>query len=107
VATKRRERRADLRRGVDRETFLAAVEAELAGWDALLDRAEAKASSTTGLAHERAEKTIVELRRLRLECADMLADLRSETGVLWRDARSHVLAALDDLERRADAAFRD
>ena len=104
-----RERLADLRRrvdrgGDDRETVVDVVEEGLADLDAVIFRAEADAWRMTGRADERAEQTIVELRQLRIAFVDLLADVRSESGVLWRDARSHALAALDDLERKADAA---
>ena len=87
----------------DRQTFTNAVEAELRGWDAYLDRMQAKAATQTALARERAERAVGELRQRRIAVAESLADLRAATEDAWQGARSRVLAALGELEQRADA----
>jgi hypothetical protein len=87
----------------DRETFTEAVEAELHGWDAYLDRMQAKAAAKSPPAREREELAVSDLRQRRIAVAESVAAVRSATGETWRNAKSRVLDALADLEQRADA----
>jgi hypothetical protein len=90
----------------DRRQFTAAVEAELDGWDRCIERMQAIAATRTGAARERAEQVIADLRRRRIAAAESLAGVRAATGEEWRGAKKRVLAALDELTRKADAAWR-
>ncbi|MGZ8695273.1 MAG: sll1863 family stress response protein [Gaiellaceae bacterium] len=88
----------------DRKQFVAAVDAELADWDALMERMQANAAAKAGAAREESEKVIADLRRRRLAIGESLAGVRAAVGDTWRDGKKRVLAALDELKRKADAA---
>jgi hypothetical protein len=90
----------------DRDTFAAAVEAELNGWDAYLDRKQAKAAARTAPARERAESAVGDLRQRRIAVAESLADVRSAPADAWPNAKSSILGALGELRQQADA-YRD
>ena len=90
----------------DRTQFVEAVETELDGWDGFTERMQAKAATRTGAARERAEYEIADLRRRRIAVAESLAGVRATGGEGWRDAKKRVLAALDELKRKSDAAWR-
>jgi hypothetical protein len=96
------EHRLDAELADDARSFAQAVEAELDGWDAWLDRLQAKAAAKTGAARTRAEETIADLRRRRLAVAESLAGVRAAVGDTWRDAKKRVVAGLDELKRKAD-----
>jgi uncharacterized membrane protein HdeD (DUF308 family) len=49
------------------------------------------------------EKTIAAIRRNRTAAAARLAEVRAARDDGWHEARTRALAALDDIERRADA----
>lgn len=86
------------------EQFNDALEAELHRWDAYLDRMQAKAAAQPGAARERAEAAIADLRQRRVSIGKSHSDAGTAGGG-WRDARARVLAELDDLKTRADAAW--
>jgi hypothetical protein len=88
----------------DRNQFVEAVEAELDDWDAFMDRMQANAAAKAGAAREASEKLIADLRRRRLAIGESLAGVRAAVGDTWRDGKKRVLAALDELKRKADAA---
>lgn len=84
--------------------FTGALEAEMQRWDAYLDRMQVKAAAKTGDARERAEASIADLRdhRVSIEARASAAVAASDEG--WRDARSHVVAELGELQTKADTA---
>jgi hypothetical protein len=63
---------------------------------------QAKAAAKSGDARERAEAAIADLRQLRVSIGRTIADV----GEQWQDAKTRVLAQLDELKSRADAARR-
>jgi DNA anti-recombination protein RmuC len=91
----------------DRAEFFDAVDAALDSWDAYLERRLASVASASGDARKRAESAIADLRQRRVAVAERLADVRTETGAGWRDAKPRALDGLDELKRKADAAFRN
>ncbi len=98
------EHRLDAEIADDRKQFVEAVEAELDDWDAFMERMQANAAAKTGAAREESEKVIADLRRRRLAIGESLAGVRAAVGDTWRDRKKRVLAALDELKRKADAA---
>ena len=89
------------------EQFAGAVEAELHRWDSYLARMQAKAAAKSGAGRERAETVIADLRQQRLSIGKSLSDVGRAAGEDWHDAKTRVLAELDDLKSNADAAWRD
>jgi hypothetical protein len=89
------------------DQFTAAIEAELQRWDAYLARMQTKAAAKSGAARERAEAAIADLRQRRVSIKKSLADVGTAAGDGWRDAKARVLAELDELKSKADAARRD
>jgi hypothetical protein len=88
----------------DRKQFVDAVEAELDDWEAFMERMQTHAAAKTGAAREESERVIADLRRRRLAIGESLAGVRAAVGDTWRDGKKRVLAALDELKRKADAA---
>jgi hypothetical protein len=89
------------------DQFTDALGAELRRWDTYLDRMQAKAAATSGAARERAEAEIAELRQRRVSIGKSLSHVRTAAAGGWRDAKTRVLAELDDLKNEADAARQD
>ena len=89
------------------EQFNDALQAELHRWDAYLDRMQAKAAAKSGAERERAEAAIADLRQLRVSIGKSLSDIGTAAGDDWRGAKARLLAELDDLKRKADAAWQD
>ena len=89
------------------EQFKDALQAELHRWDAYLDRMQAKAAAKSGAARERAEAAIADLRQRRVSIGKSLSDVGTAAGNGWRAAQTRVLAELDDLKSKADAAWRE
>ena len=87
--------------------FTGAIDAELHRWDAYLDRMQAKAAAKSGAARERAEAAIADLRQRRVSIGKSLSDAGTAAGDGWRGAKTRILAELDDLKTKADAAWRD
>jgi hypothetical protein len=87
--------------------FTDALEAELRHWDVYLGRMQAKAAAKAGAARERAEAEIAEFRLRRVSIGKSLPDVGTAAGGGWRDAKTRVLAELDELKNEADAARRD
>ena len=87
--------------------FAEALEAELRRWDTYLDRMQAKAAAKTGAARERAVAESADLRQRRGSIGKSLPHVGTAAGGGWRDAKTRVLAELDDLKNKADAAWRD
>ena len=83
-----------------RESFADAVEAELDGWDAAIERMQARAAAKAYSTRDQAETSVAELRKARNRVAERLTEARSSTGEAWEEHKKHVTAALDDLERR-------
>ena len=90
-----------------KEQFTDAIDAELHRWDAYLDRMQAKAAEKSGIARERAEAAVADLRQRRVAIGESLADVSTAAGEQWHDAKKRVLAELDDLKSQADAAWRN
>jgi hypothetical protein len=88
-----------------KEQFAEEIDAELRRWDAFLNRLQGKAAEKSGVARERAEAAIADLRRLRVAIGKSLADVGTTVGEQWHDAKQRVLAELDDLKSQADAAW--
>ncbi|HEU6446743.1 MAG TPA: hypothetical protein VFL61_16950 [Gaiellaceae bacterium] len=88
----------------DKESFAYAVEEELDGWNAAIERLQARAAVKAASARERAEASVAELRKARNRAADRLAESRSSTGEAWEEQKQRVTAALEDLERMAREA---
>lgn len=89
------------------EQFTGAIDAELHRWDAYLDRMQATAAANSGAARERAETAIADLRRRRVSIGQSLSDAGTAAGEDWHDAKTRVLAELDDLKTNADATWRN
>ena len=88
-----------------REQFVGAIEAELHRWDADLARMQAGAATKSGAARERAEAAIADLRQRRISIDKSLSDVGTVSGNGWRAVKTRVLAELDDLKSKADAAW--
>lgn len=88
------------------DQFADALEAQLDRWDAYLDRTQAKAAANTGAARERAEAAIADLRQRRISIGKSRSDVGT-AGEGWRDAKTRVLAELDELKSKADTAWRN
>ena len=88
------------------DQFNDALEAELHRWDAYLDRMQTKAAAETGAARERAEAAVTDLRQRRVSIGKSLSHVGT-AGDGWRDAKTRVLAELDELKNEADAVWRD
>lgn len=89
------------------DQFTDALTAELHRWDVYLDRMQTKAAAKTGAARERAEAMIADLRQRRVSIGTSFSDVGTAAGEGRRNAKSRVLAELDELKSRADAAWRD
>ena len=89
------------------EQFTVAIDAELHRWDTYLNRMQSKAAAKPGAARERAEAAIADLRQRRVSIDKSLSDVSMAAGNGWRSAKTRVLAELDDLKSKADAAWRD
>ena len=87
--------------------FTGAIDAELHRWDAYLDRMQTKAAAKSGAARERAEAEIADLRQRRVSIGKSLSEVGTAAGEDWHDAKTRVLAELDKLKAKADAAWRD
>jgi hypothetical protein len=88
------------------EQFTDALEAALDRWDVYLDRMQVKAAARTGIARERAEAAIADLRQRRISIGKSFSDAGTAASEGRRDAKTRVLAELDDLKSKADAAKR-
>jgi hypothetical protein len=88
------------------DQFMDALEAELRRWDVSLDQMQAKAAAKTGVARGRAEAVIADLRQRRVSIGTSVSYVGAAAGEGWRNARSRVLAELDELKGEADAAWR-
>jgi hypothetical protein len=89
------------------DQFNDALEAELHRWDGYLDRRQTKAAAETGAARERAEAAVADLRQRRVSIGKSLPGVRTAAGEGWRGAKVRLLAELDELKTKADAARRD
>jgi chromosome segregation ATPase len=83
----------------DATSFAKAVEAELRGWDAAIERLQTRAA-TKAQAREQAEAEIAALRRARNRAAERLTALPASSDDAWKKQRNRVTEALDDLERK-------
>jgi hypothetical protein len=86
----------------DRCRFGAAVEAELHSWDLFAERLQTAAAASSASARQQAEAGIKRLRRQRLTVTERLNELRAARWGTWRQQRTRVTAARDELERIAD-----
>jgi hypothetical protein len=96
------ERSFDADLAEDRYRFAAAVEAELHSWDLFAERLQTAAAASSAGARLQAEAGIKRLRGLRLTVAERLNELRAARWGTWRQQRTRVTAARDELERMAD-----
>ena len=81
-----------------------AVGAELHRWDMYLDRMQVKAAARTGVERERAEAAIADLRQRRVAISKRFSNVGTAAGDGGRDTKTRVLAELDELKTKADAA---
>lgn len=86
----------------DRSAFTSAVDQELDGWDAYLERLQTSAATRAGRARAQAEAGIGELRTQRLEVERRLAELRSGSPDAGPQLETRVIAARERLEQTAD-----
>jgi hypothetical protein len=86
----------------DRAAFATAVDAELHRWDAYVERLQMKAAARTGEARELAEADISDLRERRIAIGERLAQVWASSGEAWREQKARVVAAREELERKAD-----
>jgi chromosome segregation ATPase len=84
----------------DAISFMQAAEAELHDLDAAIERLQTHAATKAPDARARAEADIAELRQARNRAAERLDGLGASANGTWRQAKDHVIAALDDLERQ-------
>jgi hypothetical protein len=89
-----------------KEQFEGAIDAELHRWDAYLDRMQAKAAAKSGAVRVRAEAGVADLRQRRVAIGKSFADVGAQRGEQWQDAKKRILAELDELKSKADAAWR-
>ena len=87
------------------EQFADAIEGELHRWDAYLDRMQAKAAAKSGAERQRAEAAIADLRQRRVSIGQSLSEVGTAAGQDWHDAKTRILAELDDLKGKADATW--
>ena len=87
--------------------FTDAIEAELHRWDTYLTRMQGKAAAKAGAERERAEAAVAELRQQRVSIGKSLSDVDTEAGENWKNAKTRVLAELDDLKSKADSTWRN
>jgi hypothetical protein len=90
-----------------KDEFAGEISAELRRWGTYLDRMQAKAATKSGAARESDEAAIADLRERHLAIGKSLAGVGTVAGEHWHGAKSRVLAELDDLKSKADAAWRD
>jgi hypothetical protein len=86
----------------NREKFADAVDAELHTWDTYFERLQAQTAMRAASTREQAEAGISELRRRRNDVAERLADVRAASGDAWDEQKKRLVAARDELERKAD-----
>ena len=86
----------------DWDTFAAAVEGELRGWDTYLERLQTGVAAKAWKAREQAEAAIGDVRDRRLAVDERLAQARDAAGDVLQEARTRVTAARDELEQKAD-----
>lgn len=67
---------------------------------------QVKAAARTGVERERAETAIADLRQRRVSISKSLPDVGTAAVDDWRDTKTRVLAELDELKTKADAARR-
>jgi hypothetical protein len=88
----------------DKESFAHAVEEELDGWNATIERLQARAAVKAASARGQTETSVAELRQARNRAVERLAEARSSTDEAWEEQKKRVTAALDDLEQKAREA---
>jgi hypothetical protein len=86
----------------DWATFAAEVEAELASWDAYLERLQTSVATKAWNARAQAETAIGDARSRRIAVAERLAQARDGVGHASQEQRERVSAARDALEQNAD-----
>jgi hypothetical protein len=91
---------ADL--AADRSAFAAAVDSELRGLDAYLERLQTQAATQSGESREHAEAAIGDLRKRRVALAERIARVTQSSGDAWQQHKQDIAAARAELERRAD-----
>jgi hypothetical protein len=87
----------------DRRWYERAVEAELREWSAYLGRLESRATAQSDGAPEESELALAELTSRYDRASRRLLELETVPDDIWRERRDEVEAALDELERAADA----
>ena len=84
-----------------RQSYADAVDGELHEWDAYLERLQAQTALRAATARQQAETAISELRRYRNVVAERVAAGRAASGDSWEEQKQRILAARDELERKA------
>jgi chromosome segregation ATPase len=87
----------------DATSFADAVQAELDGWDAAIERLQMRAAAKSQQAREQAEAEIASLRQLRNRAAERLSALPASPQA-WGEQKNRVTDGLDDLERHVREA---
>lgn len=95
--------RLDAELADNRRLFERAVEAELRDWNTYLQRRQRRAAAEVRVGGQ-SQLVITGLRSHHDEVARRLRELRAVSDESWWDGRNEVEAALDELERTADAA---
>jgi hypothetical protein len=88
------------------DQFNDALEGELHRWDAYLDRMQTKAAAESGAERKRAEAAVADLRQRRVSIGKSHSDVGAAAGEGWHGEKVRVLAELDELKTKADAAWR-
>jgi hypothetical protein len=86
----------------NRHLFERAVEAELGDWDTYIERQQRRAAPERA-SGKQTQLALAELKSRHMEVARRLCELRTASDETWRERRGRVEAALDELERAADA----
>lgn len=87
----------------DPRLFERAVEAELHDWDMYFERLQRRATAKEASAGGESQLAIAELRSRHDEVARRLREMRTVPDETMRERREEAEAALDELERAADA----
>jgi hypothetical protein len=92
---------------LDWEEFDRAAQAELAAYDRLLDRVDARLASSKGAAHDRLRKVAADARRRTQEAGEALAKARTSAAERRAASRAHVRTTLDQVDRELTGVIGD
>ena len=86
------------------QAFREATETRLAEYKEKIDQLEAKAENLGEDAKERAEQQLTALREKRDEVSEKLKELGSSSGDAWKQVKSGINAAMEDLSKAYENA---